>query len=148
PAPGHKPAAKPAAEPAAKPAAEPAKPAAPKAESGEEERFIADFDKAAALAKKEHKDLLVDFTGSDWCGWCIKLHKEVFDFDSFLDGAEESFVLVALDYPNGDEAKAKVPNPARNDELRKKYAIAGYPTVLLMTPDGEVFAKTGYAPGG
>jgi hypothetical protein len=57
-------------------------------------------------------------------------------------------VLVALDYPRSEEAKAKVPNPTRNDELRKKYEIRGYPTVLLMNVDGEVFASTGYRQGG
>ncbi len=140
-----KPAPAPAAKPAAAPAAD-AKKEAKKEEGGE--RFLADFDEAVKVAKKEHKDLLVDFTGSDWCYWCKKLHSEVFDFDSFLDGAEEGFVLVALDFPNGEEAKKKVPNAARNVELRDKYKIGGYPTVLLMTPDGDVFAKTGYQEGG
>jgi thioredoxin-related protein len=142
PAPTPAPAPAPAAKPDAKPAAE-AKP-----DKGGEERFLADFDAAATIAKKEHKDLLVDFTGSDWCPWCVKLHKEVFDFDSFLDGAEKSFVLVALDFEGNGMAKKSDPNPKRNDELKTKYAIQGFPTVLLMTPDGEVFAKTGYAPGG
>jgi len=131
------------------PAKEPAaKGADDKSEEGGEERWVADFDEAATVAKKEHKDLLVDFTGSDWCIWCKRLHEEVFAFDSFLDAAEQDFVLVALDFPNSAEAKAKVPHPERNAELAKKYAIGGYPTVLLMTPDGDVFAKTGYEPGG
>jgi len=56
--------------------------------------------------------------------------------------------LVALDFPREDEAKAKVPNPKRNDELNKKYGVRGYPTILLMTNDGEVFAQTGYQEGG
>jgi len=136
----------PAPAPAPKPAARPA--AEAKTEVVGSDHFLADFDAAVAVAKKEHKDLLVDFTGSDWCGWCIKLHKEVFEFESFLAGAEKSFVLVALDFPNGDDAKKRVPNPQRNDELMKKYEIQGYPTVLLMTPDGDVFARTGYRDGG
>jgi thioredoxin-related protein len=136
---------KPAAAPAPKPDA---KPAAEAKSGGGEEHFIADFDEAVTIAKREHKDLLVDFTGSDWCGWCIRLHKEVFEFESFLDGAEESFVLVALDFDSNGTAKKTDPNPKRNDELQKKYGIQGFPTVLLMTPDGDVFAKTGYQPGG
>ncbi len=112
------------------------------------ETWQADFDVAAKLAKEQGKDLFVDFTGSDWCGWCIKLHEEVFDHAAFLDAAQKQYILVALDFPNSDEAKAKVPNPERNAELAKKYKIGGYPTILLMTADGEVFGQTGYQAGG
>jgi thiol-disulfide isomerase/thioredoxin len=90
----------------------------------------------------------VDFTGSDWCGWCIKLDKEVFSQQPFLDYAHQEFVLVALDYPHGEEAKAAVPNPERNKALSNQYKIRGFPTILLMTPDGEVYAQTGYQAGG
>jgi thioredoxin-related protein len=110
--------------------------------------WYADFDRASAAAKREKKDLLVDFTGSDWCGWCIKLHKEVFVHEAFGKRAREDYVLVALDYPRGEELKAQVPNPKRNAELVQRYAIDGYPTVLLMTAEGEVFARTGYQAGG
>ncbi len=110
--------------------------------------WYADFDKAAAVAKEQGKDLFVDFTGSDWCGWCIKLDDEVFRHEAFLKPAKEKFVLVALDFPNGEEAKAKVPNPERNAELQAKYGIAGFPTCLLMTADGVVFGRMGYQEGG
>lgn len=120
--------------------------AAPAAVLGE--GWIADFDEAVALAKKEKKDLLVDFTGSDWCGWCIKLNDEVFKHEEFLVEAKKHFVLVALDFPRKPEIKAKVPNPKRNEELQEKYQIQGFPTILLMTPDGDVFGQTGYRPGG
>lgn len=111
-------------------------------------QWIADFDEAVEVAKKANKDLFVDFTGSDWCGWCIKLHEEVFDHAAFHEGVDEHFVLVALDYPRSAEAKARVPNPARNQELQQKYEIRGFPTILLMTADGEVYGRTGYQPGG
>jgi thioredoxin-related protein len=112
------------------------------------EGWIGDFDAAVAQAKAEKKDLFVDFTGSDWCGWCIRLNEEVFDHEEFLSAVKKDFVLVALDYPRGEEAKAKVPNPNRNKELSEKYQVRGFPTILLMTPDGDVFGKTGYKPGG
>lgn len=111
-------------------------------------QWIADFDQAVEVAKKAKKDLFVDFTGSDWCGWCIKLHEEVFDHAAFHEGVDKHFVLVSLDFPRSPEAKAKVPNPVRNDELQKKYAIRGFPTILLMTTEGEVYAQTGYQAGG
>jgi thioredoxin-related protein len=118
------------------------------AETKAEAVWVDDFDKAVEIAKKEKKDLLVDFTGSDWCGWCIRLHKEVFAHDEFLSAARKQYVLVALDFPQGEDAKAKVPNPARNQELAKKYGVQGYPTILLVTPEGDVFGQTGYQPGG
>jgi len=118
------------------------------AQEAKHPEWYADFDAAVAAAKAAKKDLLVDFTGSDWCGWCIKLHQEVFDHEEFEKGVQDHFVLVALDFPNGPEAKAKVPNPERNKELSEQYGIEGCPTILLMSPDGEVFGKTGYQPGG
>ncbi len=107
-----------------------------------------DFDKAVEAAKAKNLDLLVDFTGSDWCIWCKRLHDEVFAKESFLNSVQKNYILVALDFPRSDEAKAKVPNPARNQELSEKYGIQGFPTVLLMTADGEVFGRTGYQKGG
>lgn len=112
------------------------------------EGWIEDFDEAVAMARKEGKNLLVDFTGSDWCGWCIRLHKEVFDHESWSQAAKEEYVLVALDFPRGEEVKAKVPNPKRNQELSEMYGVKGFPTILLMTPDGDVFGRTGYEAGG
>jgi thioredoxin-related protein len=112
------------------------------------EGWYDDFDGAVKAAKAEGKDLLVDFSGSDWCGWCIKLDKEVFQHESFTTAAKEQYVLVVLDFPRGEAAKAKVPNPARNQELQAKYGIRGFPTVLLMNADGHVYARTGYQAGG
>ena len=111
-------------------------------------RWIADFDEAVKVAKDEGKDLLVDFTGSDWCIWCIRLHDEVFVKSEFTDAAPKSYVLVALDFPQDEAVKAKVPNPTRNDELKKKYGVRGFPTVLLIEPDGDVYGRTGYQKGG
>lgn len=110
--------------------------------------WIADFDEATAKAKAEGKDLLVDFTGSDWCVWCHRLDDEVFSTAEFKEYAAANFVTVALDFPNDPEIKAQVPNPERNSELSEKYGVTGFPTVLLMTPDGVVYGKTGYRAGG
>lgn len=109
--------------------------------------WVEDFDKAVEQAKAEKKDLLVDFTGSDWCHWCVKLHEEVFSQPDFFPAAKE-FVLVSLDFPRGSEALARVPNMARNKELAEKHHVQGYPTILLMTADGDVYGQTGYQKGG
>ncbi|MBK7874283.1 MAG: thioredoxin family protein [Planctomycetes bacterium] len=110
--------------------------------------WVADYDEAVKLAKAEKKDLFVDFTGSDWCGWCIKLNEEVFAHDAFLNEIKKDYILVALDYPRGEEAKKKVPNEKRNAELSKLHGIQGFPTILLMTPDGVAYGQTGYQKGG
>jgi thioredoxin-related protein len=110
--------------------------------------WIEDFDAAVKLAKEQKKDLFVDFTGSDWCGWCIKLHDEVFKYEEFTAAVTKDFVLVSLDFPKKEENIARVPNMARNRELQKKYGIQGFPTILLMNNDGVVYAQTGYEKGG
>ena len=116
--------------------------------SGDDGVWMADFDAAVAVAKKDGKNLLVDFTGSDWCGWCKRLHKEVFAHEIWETTATKEYVLVALDFPRDEAIKKLVPNPERNAELSEKYGIEGFPTILLMTPDGDVFGRTGYQEGG
>lgn len=113
-----------------------------------EGRWFADYDEAVKVAKEEGKDLLVDFTGSDWCGWCIKLHDEVFDHEAWYNEASKKFVFVALDFPRADEVKALVPNPERNEELKNELGVRGFPTIFLMTTDGVPYAQTGYQAGG
>ncbi len=104
------------------------------------------FEKALQRAEKEDKYVLVDFSGSDWCGWCIKLDDEVFSKKAFKEYAKESLVLVLLDFPRWKE----LPKATReqNEALLKKYGVRGFPTVLLLSPKGEVAGRTGYRPGG
>ncbi len=118
------------------------------AEAVSEGRWFADYDEAVKVAKEEGKDLLVDFTGSDWCGWCIRLHEEVFDHDEWIDEASKSYVFVALDFPNSDELKAAVPNPERNEELKNELGVRGFPTIFLMNTEGVAYAQMGYEKGG
>lgn len=109
--------------------------------------WVNEFEKAKATAASEGKDLLMDFTGSDWCSWCIKLHKEVFDLDAFKTAAPKSFVLVELDYPQ-DKSKLSQEIQDQNSALQKQFAIRGYPTILLADASGRPYAKTGYQAGG
>lgn len=111
------------------------------------EGWSSDFAAAKKEAAESKKDLLIDFTGSDWCGWCIKLNKEVFKHEPFKAGVKDTFVLVELDFPR-DKAKLTEATKAQNKELAKKYAVKGYPTILLTDADGRPYAKTGYQKGG
>lgn len=111
------------------------------------EGWSSDFAAAKKEAAESKKDLLVDFTGSDWCGWCIKLNKEVFSLDPFKEGVKDKFVLVEIDFPK-DKSKLSEETQAQNKELGEKYAIQGYPTILLCDAEGLPYASTGYQEGG
>jgi len=105
-----------------------------------------DYEKAATQARSENKLLLLDFTGSDWCGWCIKLNKEVFSQPEFKDYAAKNLVLVEVDFP---QLKAQ-PDAlkAQNEKLQAKYKIEGYPTIVVLNPEGQKVGELGYQPGG
>ena len=109
--------------------------------------WVNEFEKAKQTAAKEGKDLLMDFTGSDWCSWCIKLHKEVFDLDAFKAAAPKNFVLVELDYPR-DKSKLSKEVQEQNAKLQTQFAIQGYPSIVLADASGRPYAQTGYQPGG
>ena len=111
------------------------------------EGWSSDFAAAKKEAVESKKDLLMDFTGSDWCGWCIKLNEEVFSKEPFKTGVKDKFVLVEVDFPK-DKSKLSEATVKQNEELREKYGIKGYPTILLADADGKPFAATGYQKGG
>ncbi len=100
------------------------------------EGWHTDLDKALELAKKEKKPLLVEFTGSDWCPPCIAMRKNVFSKKEFVEKASKDFILVELDFPNGDKELKK-----KNDPHAKKYKIEGFPTVILLDHEGKEFSR-------
>lgn len=106
-----------------------------------------DYDAALKKAAAERKLVVADFSGSDWCGWCKRLDREVFNTETFRKDATNRFVLLMIDTPMDKSllnAKAKTQNPA----LVKKYAIRGFPTVLMLDQDGKVVHQAGYQAGG
>ena len=105
-----------------------------------------DFEKAAKTAKNENKFMLVDFSGSDWCGWCVRLDDEVFKKPEFEKFAKENIVCVMLDFPQTKKLEESLEK--QNKELYKKFKVGGFPTVLILNPEGEVVEKTGYQKGG
>lgn len=108
------------------------------------EGWLTDFEAAKKQAAAEKKDILVDFTGSDWCGWCIKLDKEVFSTPAFK--AQKDFVLVSLDFPRRKEIPAD--QKAKNEALMRQWGVRGFPTIILTNAKGEAYARTGYQAGG
>lgn len=108
--------------------------------------IMTDFEVAKSQAKINNKPILLIFSGSDWCGWCVKLDQEVFSTQEFKDWAAENVVTVIADFP----ARKQLPQELamQNEKLKDTYNVAGFPTVFLLKDDGSVIAKTGYQPGG
>lgn len=108
--------------------------------------WLTDLPQALAKAKAENKKVLVDFTGSDWCPWCIKLQKEIFQQDAFVEFAKKNLVLVEVDFPRAKAQSAELKRA--NQALLKQYGIEGYPTVLVFDSQGKQVGKLGYLAGG
>jgi protein disulfide-isomerase len=108
--------------------------------------WFTDAQAAQAKAKAENKLVLLDFTGSDWCAWCKRLKKSVFDKPEFAEFARSNLVLVEVDFPRNktlpqDQQEA-------NARLDKTYGIESYPTIILLDPDGKQVGRMGFVFGG
>ena len=111
------------------------------------EQWETNYNAALEQAAKQNKMVLLDFTGSDWCGWCIKLQKDTFSKPEFQKFAAESLVLVELDFPRGKEQSEDLKK--QNEQLAEKFGIQGFPTLVLLNPQGKEAARNvGYLQGG
>jgi len=118
------------------------------------EKWFTDMKKAMSLAQasdpknpqEKSKDLLIHFTGSDWCIWCKRLDDEIFSKEAFQKYAHKNFILVSLDFPR----KKQLPEALKkqNEEWLQKLHVTGFPTVFLTDAKGRPYAKTGYRRGG
>lgn len=115
--------------------------------SAEESGWLSDYKKAQQEAKATNKFLLLDFTGSDWCGWCIKFDREVLSQPQFKDYARDNLVVVELDFPR---AKAQTPElKKQNLDLARQYEVMGFPTIVVLNADGQkLWQYDGYFPDG
>jgi protein disulfide-isomerase len=108
--------------------------------------WLTDYDAALKQAKDEGKAVLMDFTGSDWCGWCIKLKGEVFDQPEFAAFAKDNLVLLDVDFPKRKAISAS--QRSANQKLAARYNVEAYPTVLVLNAQGHPLAQLGYESGG
>ena len=107
--------------------------------------WLEDFEAAKALAASQKRHMLLDFTGSDWCGWCIKLDKEVLEKPDFKAFSAQKLVLVKLDFPQRKAQDQKT--KAQNASLQKKFRAEGFPTIVLLDPSGvEIKRWSGFNP--
>jgi thioredoxin-related protein len=111
------------------------------------EGWIQDLDTALKESAKTGKMVLADFTGSDWCGWCVKLDEEVFSQDEFKVWASKNVILCTIDSPQ-DRTGIGEEQFAKNQVYTQKYKVQGFPTILLLNKDGTVLGKTGFVQGG
>ena len=123
------------------------------AQAQEELTWHTDLNKATEISRKEQKPLFLFFTGSDWCGWCIRLQTEVFKTPEFTKWAKEKVVLVELDFPRRTPQSDAI--KLQNNQMQQMFAIQGYPSVRFVKPamkDGktnyEEIGKSGYMAGG
>ena len=110
-------------------------------------KWETDFAASLQKAKKEKKMIFVNFTGSDWCGWCVKMDKDVFSQKEFIEYANKNLVCIKLDYPK--RKKLSDAETKQNSELAKKYQVSGLPTYLLADASEKVILlASGYRQGG
>ncbi|PWB24902.1 thioredoxin family protein [Flavobacterium sp. HTF] len=119
----------------------------------QELKWYTDVREAITVSNKENKPMLMFFTGSDWCGWCIRLQNEVLKTPEFTKWASQNVVLVELDYPRRSQQTAEI--KTQNSELQQAFGIQGFPTIYFTSAeskDGKVnfkgLGQTGYVAGG
>jgi thioredoxin-related protein len=108
--------------------------------------WLTDAQAAQAKAKQENKLVLLDFTGSDWCIWCKKLKRQIFDKPEFAEFAQSRLVLVEVDFPRNKTLPEA--QKLANAQLDKTYRIDSFPTIILLDPDGKQVGRMGYVFGG
>ena len=123
-------------------------PASVRAESG----WATDYKKAQEEAKASHKLVLVNFTGSDWCGYCIQFDRAILSKPEFKDYASKNLVLLEIDFPRRGGPRWNAQPAAlkkQNEELGQEYQVEGFPTLVVLNGDGKtVWRYDGYYAGG
>ncbi len=105
------------------------------------------FDQVQARALEAKKPILLEFTGSDWCPPCKMMHKQVFGTEAFQKFAATDLIFMKLDFPRAKPQSDEI--KARNEALAEKFGIEGFPTVILLSPDGKELAReVGFMGGG
>ncbi|MGI9086597.1 MAG: thioredoxin family protein [Chthoniobacterales bacterium] len=108
--------------------------------------WLTDYKQAQSEAKASKKLVLLNFTGSDWCGWCIRLDREVFSKPEFQNYAKKNLILLELDFPRTRQLSDG--EKLQNQELAQQYEIQGFPTIIVLDGEGKKVGELGYEPGG
>ena len=108
-----------------------------------------DFTKAKQEAHASNKLILLNFSGSDWCGPCIRMHKEIFETATFSEYANAHLVLLNADFPRLKKHQLSKEQEEKNEALAERYNKKGiFPLTLLLTEDGKVLKEWEGFPAG
>ena len=103
------------------------------------------FEDAKALAKEQNKDIVIIFSGSDWCAPCIRLDKNIWQSDAFKKEATEKWILVKANFPRKKANQLSEEQETHNRNLAEKYNVEGsFPLVVLLDKEGKVLGKMGF----
>ena len=118
--------------------------AGPSTEEGKtaESVWLEDPSAAREQASSAGKPLLMFFTGSDWCVWCQRLEREVLKQPAFIEFARSEIVALKVDFPQRNPLPAE--QRERNQQLAEAWGVEGFPTLVLLNPEGESLGRTGY----
>ena len=108
--------------------------------------WFTSYELAQKEALSKNRLLLMDFTGSDWCGWCMKLNREVFSRPEFKDYATKNLVLLEVDFPRAKVLPDSVKK--QNQQLANEYQVQGFPTIVVLDGEGHKVGELGYMEGG
>lgn len=114
--------------------------------AAQEDGWFTKYEDAVKVAKEKNLPILADFTGTDWCIWCKRLKAEVFDKDEFKAWAKEKVVLLEVDFPRSKKLADDIKK--QNDELKAKFKITGFPTLVYMDAEGQEIGRGKYVKGG
>ncbi|MGA8165324.1 MAG: thioredoxin family protein [Waddliaceae bacterium] len=107
--------------------------------------WLTNYEKAVQIAQATSKPILLFFTGSDWCGWCNKLEREVFEKGEFSTAISDQLIFVKLDYPVHTSQDQQITN--QNEQLQKKFSVRSFPTVIILDSDQQPIGTTGWRAG-
>jgi thioredoxin-related protein len=106
------------------------------------QNWIKSWDEARQTAQNKHKNILLNFSGSDWCIPCMKMHKRVFGSSEFVSYADQNLILYNADFPRSSKNRLTKELAAQNDHLADQYNKEGhFPFTVLLTPDGKILKQ-------
>lgn len=109
--------------------------------------WMTNYEQAVNQAKSTSKPIVLFFTGSDWCSWCIKLERESLDTREFAMAVGDRFIFVKLDFPVNSPLPSNI--ASQNKQLQKKFNVRGFPTLVILDPNQLTqIGTTGYRAGG
>ncbi|MFK5877910.1 MAG: thioredoxin family protein [Flavobacteriaceae bacterium] len=107
------------------------------------QNWITDFSKAKEFSASQHKNIMLVFSGSDWCGTCIKMENQIWKSNGFVTYSDKHLILLKVDFPKKKKNRLSDELQAHNDKLAETYQ-AKFPLVVILDSDGKVLDSFGF----